>query len=409
MDSNWRWTHGINGYQNCYEGTEWDKSFCPDGETCAKNCAIDGVDYNDMRGTYGVTEQDNGLRLNFVTQGQYSKNVGSRLYMLGDEENYEMFKLRGQEFSIDVDVSQLPCGVNGALYFVEMSEDGDMGVGNNAAGAKYGTGYCDAQCPHDMKFIKGKANIEDWNDKTAMGKEGICCQEMDIWEANSTSSAYTLHPCNIEEGSQVCNDEVSCGDGDHRYDGKCDKDGCDFNAYRAGVEDFFGPGKTVDTNSKFTVVTQFITADGSQDSDVVEVKRFFVQNGKKIPHPSTNLDGLSTQYDSISDDMCTNVKSVFGDKNDYAAKGGIKKQSDALGRGMVLVMSLWDDHADYMLWLDSTDPVGSTHPGAARGNCSTDSGRPDSVENDSPNAYVIYSNIKVGDINSTNTGIEYLQ
>ncbi|KAM7207445.1 Concanavalin A-like lectin/glucanase domain containing protein [Naviculisporaceae sp. PSN 640] len=29
----------------------------------------------------------------------------------------------------------------------------------NKAGAKYGgTGYCDAQCPHDLKFINGEAN-----------------------------------------------------------------------------------------------------------------------------------------------------------------------------------------------------------------------------------------------------------
>lgn len=26
----------------------------------------------------------------------------------------------------------------------------------NKAGAKYGTGYCDAQCPHDEKFIWGE-------------------------------------------------------------------------------------------------------------------------------------------------------------------------------------------------------------------------------------------------------------
>ena len=29
-----------------------------------------------------------------------------------------------REFTFDVDVSQLPCGLNGALYFVEMDEDG---------------------------------------------------------------------------------------------------------------------------------------------------------------------------------------------------------------------------------------------------------------------------------------------
>lgn len=64
--------------------------------------------------------------------------------MMSDQNNYEMFKLKGKEFTVDVDVSQLPCGLNGALYFVEMSQDGDKWQGANAAGAQYGTGYCDA-------------------------------------------------------------------------------------------------------------------------------------------------------------------------------------------------------------------------------------------------------------------------
>jgi cellulose 1,4-beta-cellobiosidase len=68
----------IIDYQ-CYTGTTWDSSFCPDPKSCAKNCAIDGVDTNDMKNTYGVTSDGDKLRLNFVTQGQCSKNVGSRL------------------------------------------------------------------------------------------------------------------------------------------------------------------------------------------------------------------------------------------------------------------------------------------------------------------------------------------
>merc|ERR1719213_505277 len=136
-----------------------------------------------------------------------------------------------------------------------------------------------------------------------------------------TSSAYTLHPCG-NEASFECTDPVTCGDNpDHRYDGICDKDGCDFNPYRAGVKDFFGPGMKVDTTSPFTVVTQFITEDGSDDTDIVEVKRLFVQNGNVIEHPSTNISGMSDQYDSITDDMCDNVKQVFGDTNDYKKKG----------------------------------------------------------------------------------------
>jgi cellulose 1,4-beta-cellobiosidase len=59
---------------------------------------------------------------------------------------------------------QLPCGLNGALYFSQMDADGGVAKsnGNNKAGPKYGTGYCDAQCPRDIKFINGVANSAGW-------------------------------------------------------------------------------------------------------------------------------------------------------------------------------------------------------------------------------------------------------
>jgi len=47
-----------------------------------------------------------------------------------------------------------------------------------------------------------------------------------------------------------------------RYGGTTDPDGCDFNPYRMGNTTFYGPSMTVDTTSKFTVVTQFLTDDG---------------------------------------------------------------------------------------------------------------------------------------------------
>jgi hypothetical protein len=37
-----------------------------------------------------------------------------------DTNNREMFDLTGNDFTFDVDLSQLPCGFNGALYLVSM-------------------------------------------------------------------------------------------------------------------------------------------------------------------------------------------------------------------------------------------------------------------------------------------------
>jgi cellulose 1,4-beta-cellobiosidase len=106
--------------------------------------------------------------------------------MNGDSK-YQMFTLLGNEFTFDVDVSKLGCGMNGALYFVSMDEDGGVAkYPTNKAGAKYGTGYCDAQCPRDLKFINGQANSAQWNPSTndanaGVGEQGSCCSEMDIW------------------------------------------------------------------------------------------------------------------------------------------------------------------------------------------------------------------------------------
>ena len=164
LDANWRWTHETSGYTNCYTGSSWNKQDCPDPDTCAKNCAIDGVDTADWGNTYGIHSSGDDLNLGFVTQGQYAENVGSRTYMMDTEQNYEMFKLLNQEFTFTVDVSNMPCGLNGALYFVEMAQDGGMSkYPGNKAGAAYGTGYCDAQCPQDIKFQEGEANVDGWD------------------------------------------------------------------------------------------------------------------------------------------------------------------------------------------------------------------------------------------------------
>jgi len=155
LDANWRWTHVTTGYTNCFSGDGWNTTACPDGKTCAANCAIDGADYSK---TYGITTPNSGaLQLQFVTKNDNGQNVGSRVYLMASETKYRTFNLLNKEFTLDVDVSKLACGLNGAVYFSEMDEDGGMArFPGNKAGAKYGTGYCDSQCPGDIKFINGE-------------------------------------------------------------------------------------------------------------------------------------------------------------------------------------------------------------------------------------------------------------
>ena len=164
------------------------------------------------------------------------------------------------------------------------------------AGANYGTGYCDAQCPHDMKFISGETNNEGWepsdNEVNAgKGYYGSCCVEMDIWEANSVATAYTPHPC--ETVGQYRCEGTECGDNwsDERYDGICDKDGCDFNSWRLGDQTFFGPGSgfAVNTDIPITVVTQFITDDGTDNGTSSRSGGSTCKTGKSSRTPSVIL------------------------------------------------------------------------------------------------------------------------
>ena len=185
--------------------------------------------------------------------------------------------------------------------------------------------------------------------------------------------------------------------------GVCDKAGCDFNPYRLGDKTFFGPSSSfsVDSTRPFTVVTQFITSDGTDSGDLSEIRRLWVQNGKVMMSKNVTVGGR--QYNSVTSSFCNAQKLEFGDQNDYGKHGGHKSMSGALDRGMVLVMSLWDDKAVYMLWLDSDYPADKSPsiPGVARGTCPTSSGRPNDVRSQHPGASVTYSNIKYGELDST--------
>jgi len=404
IDSNWRWTHSTTGTTDCYHGNKWDQSLCPDAATCLRNCVLEGAD-QEYSNTYGVKPQGNKLELGFVTQGPYSKNIGSRTYLMNGSDKYQMFKLKNKEFTCTVDDSNLGCGLNGALYFVAMDEDGGKSKYGNA-GAKYGLGYCDAQCPHDLKFINGEANVEDWQPSetdvnAGTGKYGTCCTEIDIWEANSISTAYTMHSCQVDEQTRC--EGVDCGDNksDDRFNGVCDKNGCDIQSGRLSSENYWLAGSSfqVDSSKPVQVTTQFITDDSTDSGRLVSVKQFYTQNGKTIEHPEYSVNG--NKHSEITDDFCKDWVAVTQDGTNFLDKGGLGAVDKALEKGVVLVMSLWDDHEVNMLWLDSIYPTDGQQPGSTRGTCSTDSGVPADVESQAPNSKVIFSDIKFGPLGST--------
>ena len=385
IDANWRWYHNKEGYDNCFDSNGWSSAYCPDAATCNQNCVVEGNTVQNYANTYGVVTSDRELSLAYVT----NKNVGSRNYLMDDDDNYKVFKLKNREFTFDVDESSLGCGINGAVYFVSMDGDGGTArFSGNTAGAKYGTGYCDAQSPRDVKFIGGLPNLKNWTG--GKGSMGSSCVEMDLWEANTFGHAITPHSC----GDIV--EQTSCkSDG---CEGVCDTSGCDFNPYRFGNRTFYGPTSDHHLNSKkpITVVTQFITDDGTDTGRLTEIRRLYRQGGKVIQQPTVTIDGVGN-FDSISESYCRAEGAYFNQRS-FELKGGLASMDAALDKGMLLVLSIWDDGRTYMKWLDSTFGSGF---GAQRGPCPIDAGNPETIRTSQASAVVKYSNIKFGAIGST--------
>jgi len=169
-----------------------------------------------------------------------------------------------------------------------------------------------------------------------------------------------------------------------------------------GDHDFYERGSDiVNSKEEITVVTQFITHDGTDTGDLVDIRRFYVQNGQVIPNSNSSISGV--EGSSITDKFCDDMKKTFGDLNDFKRKGSLKSMGEALDRGMVLVFSLWDDSLANMLWLDSKYPVDEdvSKPGVLRGPCSTTSGAPEHVRLKYPHASVRFYDVKVGELGTT--------
>lgn len=151
-----------------------------------------------------------------------------------------------------------------------------------------------------------------------------------------------------------------------------------------------------------TVVTQFITADGSDTGELSSIRRIYVQGGEVIQQSESNIDGIDATNE-ITEDYCTQQKEVFGDTDSFNDRGGMTAMGDAFDEGMVLVMSIWDDYAAQMLWLDAPYPADADPdtPGVSRGTCASDSGDPTEVESQNPDSKVVFSNIKFGALDST--------
>ncbi|TDZ72052.1 Endoglucanase 1 [Colletotrichum trifolii] len=345
-------------------GSPPNETACPTVEACAENCVQQGLDdYSRV----GVTTAGGAMTMYQLRDGV---QVSPRVYLLEPgKERYEMMHLTGQEFTFDVDVSRLPCGMNSALYTSEMYADGGKSLSEfNRGGARHGTGYCDAQC-YTTPFVNGVGNLDG---------AGVCCNEMDIWEANSRAVHVAPHPCN-QTGVYLCEGE------DCAFEGVCDKNGCAWNPYRVNQPSYYGRGDDfkVDTTRPFTVVTQF---PANEAGVLTEIHRLYLQDGHLIRSEVVNNTALP-QVNYLNDEFCE----ATGARR-FMELGAHQEMGESFDRGMVLAFSIWWDEGGAMRWLDGAPEAGP---------CNETEGFPTNVVKVEPNPVVTFSNIKWGELGST--------
>ncbi|CAI4214067.1 unnamed protein product [Parascedosporium putredinis] len=396
IDANWRWVHGVDGYENCYDGNQWT-DLCSSASDCAKNCAVEGADYE---ATYGISTSGDALTLSFVNEHEYGKNIGARTYLMESDSKYQMFTLMDNELAFDVDLSAVECGMNSALYLVPMKPDGGMSdEPDNAAGAKYGVGYCDAQCARDLKFINGKANIEGWtqsdtDENSGLGNLGSCCAEIDVWESNAHAYAFTPHACE-ENTYHVCNGDDECGGtySPDRFNGKCDANGCDYNPYRLGNHDFYGQGSSgVDTTKKFTVISRY---------EVDKLSMLFIQDGNVIEVPTPKLEGLEQFSNAITPEYCEAYPLCSRTLTATPRLEEPRSQRRSPPPHGACPVHLGRPLREHALARLSLPPEKEGIPGALRGPCPETGRDPDDVVSNHASAKVIWSNIRFGPVGST--------
>jgi cellulose 1,4-beta-cellobiosidase len=167
---------------------------------------------------------------------------------------------------------------------------------------------------------------------------------------------------------------------------------------------FYGPNKTIDTQHKFTVVTQFHTSNGTDLGELVEIRQFFVQHGVLIPQQGLRLPGQDF-FDSINKSFCESV--TTRSENEFQNRGGMEAISRAMDQGLVLVMGIWTGEVTNTL--GSIQKVPATRRASLRtineGICPRETRTQPFVQKHYPHASVKFSNLRIEPINSSWVGL----
>jgi hypothetical protein len=238
---------------------------------------------------------------------------------VGEPSGYYQWMLLGNALSYTVDLSNVGCSCNAALYFVSMP---GYNVSSGSVPDPRSSYYCGANA--------GKPSLNT----SATGGRGNYCPEMDVLEANAFAAQSTPHICN----------GTNHGPGFYPM---CDHHGCATAVYNQSKTAMcMSEACTIDTRRPFRHTVSFPLAAGT--GALASISNVFEQEGR------------SFDFQSCAGDV--NAQWTGGSSSAY-----LHEMQLNLARGMVMDISLWGLSNSGMSWLDG--------PTGCQGDCNVSGSR----------------------------------
>lgn len=237
----------------------------------------------------------------------------------GDPSGYYQWQVLGRALSYSVDLSDVGCSCNAALYLVSMP-------GYNASSGL-------VPDPRSAYYCGANAGKPSVNTSASVGR-GNYCPEMDIIEANSFAAQSTPHICN----------GTNHGPGFYPM---CDHHGCATAVYNQSKTAMCKSDRcTINTGRLFRHTVSFPVDE--------------VTGALKAISNEFEQDGRVFTFDSCTGGV--NAEWTNGSSAAY-----LSKMESNLRMGMVLDISLWGLSNGGMSWLDGpTACVGDCNVSASR-------------------------------------------
>lgn len=188
---------------------------------------------------------------------------------------YYHMPLLNMELSFDVDISNVGCACNSALFFTGMP-------GYNAQGeyekGGLGTYYCDAN------FVGG-----------------VWCWEHDTLESNKYTMATTAHKCASANGA---------------YISSCDRGGCQTNAYNEDNKGMCADSSCkIDTTKPFRMYQSF-EVDPNDSSKLTGLKNRFVQGSNEFSFSVCDQSDYMSEMSPVMESGMVMAFQLWGDTHD---------------------------------------------------------------------------------------------